>query len=123
MIGVAHACHVVCMVFLQNEIMGMVTMVFFGAEWLLNWMTVENTSTASLCLFDCINLILHNIVNHGVTKSKQYYIKSMAEHDGLSYYHDFAFVVLSGNVASWCFGGCALCVVWIAWFSHSGIPT
>jgi hypothetical protein len=76
-------------------------------------MTVENISTASLCLFDCISLSLHNIVDHGVTKSKQYYIKSMAQHDGLSYCRDCVFVVLSGNVASWCFVGCALCITWI----------
>jgi hypothetical protein len=32
MFDVAHACRVVCMVFFHNEIMVMVTVVFFGAE-------------------------------------------------------------------------------------------
>jgi hypothetical protein len=62
-----------------------------------------------LILVDCISLSVHIIVDHGVTKSKQYYIKSMAQHDMLSYYCDCVFVVLSGNVASWGFVSCALC--------------
>jgi hypothetical protein len=74
-------------------------------------------------LVDCISLSVHNIVDHNVTKSKKYYIKSMAQQDMLSYYRDCVFVVLSGNVASWGLVSYALCVVWIAWFSHSGIPT
>jgi hypothetical protein len=32
-------------------------------------------------------------------------------------------IVLSGNVSPWSFVSCALCVVWIAWFSHLGTPT
>jgi hypothetical protein len=55
-------------------------------------MTVESISTAPLCLFDCISLSLHNIFDHGVTKSKQCYIKSMAQHEMLSYYRDCVFV-------------------------------
>lgn len=86
MLDVAHACRVVCMVFSQNETMGVVTMVIFGAKWLLNWMTIETISTASLCLFDCINLSLDSVFDHGVTKSKQCYIKSLAQHEMLSYY-------------------------------------
>jgi hypothetical protein len=43
-------------------------------------------------LVDCISLSVHNIVDHGVTKSKQYYIKSMAQHDVLSYCRDCVFV-------------------------------
>jgi hypothetical protein len=35
---------------------------------------------------------LHNIFNHDVTKSKQCYIKSMAQHKMLSYYRDCVFV-------------------------------
>jgi hypothetical protein len=66
--------------------------------------------TASLCLFDCISLSFHNIVDYGVTKSKQHCIKLMPQHDGLSYYRACVFVLLSGNVASWCFVGCALCI-------------
>jgi hypothetical protein len=66
-------------------------------------------------LVNCISLSVHSIdVDHGVTKSKQYYIKSMAQHDMLSYYRDCVFVVLSATVASWGFVSCALCVVWIA---------
>jgi hypothetical protein len=76
-----------------------------------------------LMLVDCIISSLHNIVDHGVTKSKQYYIKLMDRYDMLIYYRECVFVVLSGNVASWGFVSCALCVVCIAWFSHSGIPT
>jgi hypothetical protein len=76
-----------------------------------------------LMIVDCISMSVQRIVDHGVTKSKKYYIKSMAQHDMLSYYHDCVFVVLSGNVASLGLVSCALCVVWIAWFSHSGIPT
>jgi hypothetical protein len=49
------------------------------------------------------------MVNHSVTKSKQSYIKSIAQHDMLSYYNDCVFVVLSGNVAPWRFVSCALC--------------
>jgi hypothetical protein len=63
------------------------------------------------------------MVDHGVTKSKQSYIRLIAQQDMLSYYHDCVFVVLSGNVALWSFVSCALCVVWIAWFSHSVAPT
>jgi hypothetical protein len=76
-----------------------------------------------LMLVDCIIPSVHKIVDHVVSKSKKYYIKSIAQHDMLSYYCDCVFVMLSGNVASWGFVSCALCVVWIAWFSHSGIPT
>jgi hypothetical protein len=32
MLDVSHTCRVVCVVFLQNEIMGMVIVVFFGAD-------------------------------------------------------------------------------------------
>jgi hypothetical protein len=51
-------------------------------------------STAALCLFDCINLSLHNIFDHGVTKSKQCYIKSMAQHEMLSCYRDCVLFLL-----------------------------
>jgi hypothetical protein len=51
------------------------------------------------------------MVDHGLTKSKQSYIKSTTQHDMLSYYRDYVFVVLSGNVAPWSFVSCALCVV------------
>jgi hypothetical protein len=50
------------------------------------------------------------MVDYGVTKSKKYCIKSMAQPDGLSYCRDYVFVVLSGNVASWGFVSCALCI-------------
>jgi hypothetical protein len=63
------------------------------------------------------------MVDHSVTKLKQSNIKSIAQHDMSSYYRDCVFVVLSGNVSPQSFVSCALCVVWIAWFSHSGAPT
>jgi hypothetical protein len=50
------------------------------------------------------------MVDYGVTKSKQYCIKSMAQPDGLSYFRDCVFVVLSGNVASWGFVSFTLCI-------------
>jgi hypothetical protein len=86
-------------------------------------MPVESISIASLCLFDCIRLSMHFIFNNNKTNLRQYYIKSMAQHEMLRYYRDCLFVVLSGNVAYLGFVRCAPCVVWIVGFSHSRIPT
>jgi hypothetical protein len=61
-------------------------------------------------LFNCISLILHSMVDYGVTKSKQCCTKSMAQPYGLSYFHDCVFVVLSGNVASWGFVSFSQCI-------------
>jgi hypothetical protein len=47
-----------------------------------------------LMLVDCISLSLHSIFDHGVTKSKKCYIKSMAQHEMLSCYRDCGFVLL-----------------------------
>jgi hypothetical protein len=66
---------------------------------------------------------VHSLVNHDVTKLNQTYIKLIAQHDMLSYYRGCVFVVISGNVAPWSFVSCALCVVWIACFLYSGVPT
>jgi hypothetical protein len=54
-------------------------------------MTVGTASIVCLELFDCISQVLHNIVDYSLTKSKQYCIRLMAQHDGLSYYYDCVF--------------------------------
>jgi len=64
MLGVSHACRVVCMVFLKMII------------------RLGNYRKYIHCipvLVGCMDLSVHNIVNHGVAKSKQSYIKSMAQ--------------------------------------------
>jgi hypothetical protein len=54
-------------------------------------MTVEKYIHCILMLVWLYKPELHNIFNHGVTKSKKRYIKSMAQHDMLSYYRDYVF--------------------------------
>jgi hypothetical protein len=57
-------------------------------------MIVMSISNATLCLFYCINLSLHSIFNHGVTKSKQCYLKSMVQHKMLSCYRECVLFLL-----------------------------